>query len=136
MGLTKNDIIEILNKSNLPLEQITVVMGAALVLHNIKKETNDIDVSCPKPIFTSILDNGFCQTFSKQGMPKIIFSEYITLYYEWPISSDEMVCGIKVDCIEDIIRDKKRLGREKDFYDIRQIEFFLREGSKDNDRVF
>lgn len=44
--MNKKEIIKRLNELPIPKTEYWVITGSALVLHNIKEETSDIDLGC------------------------------------------------------------------------------------------
>ena len=52
--MDKIDILEKLSKLNLDKDKYIIISGAALVLQDIIKTTNDIDLSCSSEYFDSI----------------------------------------------------------------------------------
>lgn len=134
--------MEILNKSTIitkvkqlcfPKNSYWLVMGAALVLHGIKCSTHDIDIGCTKELFEKLIKQGFENSISRSGKEKIVINDNISIYKEW--SSDEIVfiCGLPVVSLGCIIKDKEKLGRDKDISDINLIAEYLNSRRLEND---
>lgn len=101
-----------------------VITGTALVMHGVKVETKDIDISCSKRAFQILQDQGF---LVKQGAyaRKIIYDEDIEIFEEWHKGAVTMIDGISVASLESVIQMKNQLGREKDQWDVARIQRFL-----------
>jgi len=109
--------------SALPLQpgDYCVITGTALVMHGIKEETKDIDISCTKEAFQALAAQGFP---IKQGAfaRKVVFSDEVEIFEDWHTGVITMVEGVPVASLESIIVMKQQLGREKDLADITKIE--------------
>ncbi|CZQ80583.1 hypothetical protein [Trichococcus ilyis] len=109
--------------SALPLQpgDYCVITGTALVMHGIKEETKDIDISCTKEAFQALAAQGFP---IKQGAfaRKVVFSDDVEIFEDWHTGVITMVEGVPVASLESIIVMKQQLGREKDLADITKIE--------------
>ena len=114
------------NVSALPLkpEDYCVITGTALVMHGIKEETKDIDISCTKEAFKVLAAQGYP---IKQGAfaRKVIFSEDVEIFEDWHRGDITMIEEVPVASLESVIVMKKQLGREKDLADIAKIEAHL-----------
>ncbi len=54
INMNKNEIIEKLKKSNLDKNEIIVISGASLVVHDIINDTEDIDLICTEEYYEMI----------------------------------------------------------------------------------
>lgn len=112
--------------STLPLKvgDYCVITGTALVMHGIKEETKDIDISCTKEAFQALAAQGYP---IKQGefARKVIYSEDVEIFEDWHSGDSTMIEGVPVASLESVIVMKKQLGREKDLSDIAKIETHL-----------
>lgn len=106
-----------------------VITGTALVMHGVKAETKDIDMSCSKEAFQSLQDQGYPV---KQGdfARKVVYSEDIEIFEDWHSGAVTMIDGVSVASLASVIEMKKQLGREKDRSDIAKIEAYLLRESK------
>jgi len=109
-----------------PINDYWVVMGAALVMHNVKEVTHDLDLGCTFTLFNSLVALGFVPKISQSGRQRVDYSEIVHFYLEWPVDSLESIDGIQVASLQSVINDKRLLGRDKDLYDIQLIEAFLK----------
>ena len=112
--------------SALPLKSgdYCVITGTALVMHGIKEETKDIDISCNKEAFRTLAAQGYP---IKQGdfARKVVYSDDVEIFEDWHSGEITMIEGIPVASLESIIVMKKQLGREKDLIDIAKVEALL-----------
>ena len=81
--------------SALPLQpgDYCVITGTALVMHGIKEETKDIDISCTKEAFQALAAQGFP---IKQGAfaRKVVFSDDVEIFEDWHTGVITMVEGV------------------------------------------
>jgi len=112
--------------SALPLKpgDYCVITGTALVMHGIKEETKDIDISCTKEAFHTLAAQGYP---IKQGAfaRKVIYSDDVEIFEDWHRGAITMIEEVPVASLESVIVMKKQLGREKDQIDIAKIEAHL-----------
>ena len=99
----------------LPLQpgDYCVITGTALVMHGIKEETKDIDISCTKEAFHTLAAQGYP---IKQGdfARKVIYSDDVEIFEDWHRGDITMIEEVPVASLESVIVMKKQLGREKD----------------------
>ncbi|MGA9518664.1 MAG: hypothetical protein WBV27_07755 [Trichococcus sp.] len=114
--------------SALPLKprDYCVITGTALVMHGIKEETKDIDISCTREAFRDLAAQGYPV---KQGdfARKVIYSDDTEIFEDWHKGAITMIEGVPVASLESVIMMKKQLDREKDRVDIAKIEAHLAE---------
>lgn len=105
-------------------EDYCLITGTALVMHGIKEETKDIDISCTKEAFQALTAQGYP---IKQGdfARKVIYSDEVEIFEDWHSGEIILIDGIPVASLESVIVMKKQLGREKDLADIAKIEAHL-----------
>lgn len=133
MHFDRSMILKELRDLSLPIENYWVVMGAALVLHGVKKTTKDIDIGCNLELFTYLLERGYELKLSNSGKKKITIKENINIYCEWNIKGFVIIDSIQVADLDSIMIDKKKLGRDKDMDDINSIMLFISKGNYNND---
>ncbi len=125
----REDIIKSVSALPFRPEDCCVITGTALVMHGVKAETKDIDMSCSKEAFQALLEQGYPV---KQGdfARKVVYSEDIEIFEDWHRGATVMIDGVSVASLASVIQMKKQLGREKDKLDIARIEGYLRSESK------
>lgn len=125
MPLDKQTIIYDISNLYLPSDQYCVLMGAALVLHGIKENANDVDLGCTAELFASLIEQGYSRCPSCSVHEKIALGKNIFVYKDWLPAESIFIDGIQTADLKSIIRDKKALGRQKDIEDIAKISCFM-----------
>ena len=121
--LNKEQVIKVMKESGLPLEEVSFGFGGALVMHGIREYTHDIDVQCTKEYFDKLLEQGYEISFIFEGTRVIAYNEYIDLHDEEPnLERTECIERLNCDTLEEIIRRKTLMGREKDLKDVETIK--------------
>ncbi len=133
MPLDRLEIIRIVTSLKFPVDQYSLLMGAALVLHGVKEFANDIDLGCSVKLFDMILNGGYNISVSRSGYQKIDISDTVAMYKEWMPSKIALIDGIPVSALQSIISDKKRYSRPKDIEDIALIKDFVARGGMPHD---
>lgn len=120
--LNKEQILNKLNELGLNKDEFIVSMGASLVIHGIKKYTNDININVSKDVFSKL----------KQKYNIISENSKDVIYYDvFQINNSDL--NVKKDLIdnyyfqdlESIMKQKKILNRKKDIIDIKAIDLYL-----------
>ncbi len=120
--MDKNAILKKLKEFNLDKSKYLVISGGAMVLLGIKDTTKDIDIAVSKDYCEYLLNNYSCEfdrvnEFNHKCYNLDVFNFGIDYY-----SDDyEEVEGIRVQTVEDIIKLKRFLNREKDKEDIKKL---------------
>ena len=120
--LNKEQILDKLKELELDNDEFVVSMGSSLVLHGIKKETNNINISVKsdvfnrlKPRYNSLYENNIeiikYDMFEISNLDLNIKKELIDNYY--------------CQDLESILSIKKELNRKKDVKDIKAIDLYL-----------
>jgi hypothetical protein len=127
--LNKVDILLKLKNLNLPKDHYCVMTGAALVLHDIKKYTRDIDIGCSEQLFQRLLHDGYkLQQLAK--FEGIIIDDCIEIFRNWQAEKIVYIHNIPVSDIYCIRKYKQDLAREKDLKDIELIDEYLSRSAK------
>jgi len=136
------NIYQKLKELNLPIGQY-VVVGGAMEAHGIRK-SNDLDILVTPKLYQQLLDSGYeqcrCEKCVRTSrlmlnkdnvdiLPNFMFGNYIgdTRYL---IESADLIIGFPFIKLEEFIKFKRELGREKDFDDIKLMEVYLKNNSK------
>lgn len=128
MGINKRDIHELLGNLPFSCDSYWVLMGAAMVLHGIKKETNDIDLGCTDELFTHLQQAGYPVTINRIGKEKVLFSDAITIYRQWEYERLIRIDDFWVCDINTIVKNKRELARKKDLVDLQLIALHQGDG--------
>jgi hypothetical protein len=133
--MTQKHIYDIVKSLPLSAESYWLVMGAALVMHGVREETDDIDIGCTHERFDLLLKSGYCSSVSQSGLRKIALTEHVTVYENFYKQNIVYIDGIPVADLESIRVVKSVFGREKDMADIELIDRQLAR-MKQNDQLF
>ena len=115
-----------------PVSKMVIGAGAALVLHGIREECHDIDVSTEDSYFAALRDEGlktveFICGFTGRSR-KLIRWDNIDIHREGeffidgPVPEIDVIDGFHVHSVKTVYEMKKRLNREKDQEDLRLME--------------
>lgn len=120
--MNKKKIIEILKKYNFDNKKFIVISGAAMVIHGVKEYTNDIDIAVTQDYYGYLLEHYECK-FEKINSynHKIYFIDDIINFGIDYFTKPTYIDGIPVQTLEDVIKLKESLSRNKDKKDIELI---------------
>ena len=134
--LNRQQFIEILNKAcesvGFDKRRVIISHGGASMLHNLRTETEDIDVSIPKEYWDSLIENGnevkvlpACKYVSET---KIIEYMGVDFHLEGNVDPRDLTIfyGYSVTKPLRLLRDRIALGREKDVPDIMKLKPYAR----------
>lgn len=117
-----------------PLD-VHVSAGGAMLLHGLREETEDIDIGMTKEVFWAIRDTKKypLKHFSLPGLPEIEIVEYskdIDLHKEDMNAALELIDGVACYTLEQLLKQKQMLNREKDQLDIAELKDAIKEKQK------
>ncbi|NMM63581.1 hypothetical protein HBE96_13025 [Clostridium sp. P21] len=124
--LCKEDIIKILKEIDLPLSEYWITSGAGLVIHGVKEATRDIDLGCTTNLIEQYLRKGCQYRVSYDNLKIVEVSDKIELLENWFVDEIEFIDGLPVGSLESIKKQKMELGRDKDIYDIKLIDEYIK----------
>lgn len=116
--MEKKNIVSKLIESKLDLTKVWVLCGGAMVMHGAKKETCDIDLGCESKYFSELEKMFGNIKIWPDGMRSISIGKEIEIFENWNIMISDLIEGINVSSINDIIKHKQMLNREKDRVDL------------------
>ena len=119
--MNKNEIIEKLKKSNLDKNEIIVISGASLVVHDIINDTEDIDLICTEEYYDMInwkIKKGF---FNIDIKYYDVFEISNNLYDEYKNYYD-LIDDYKFMNLNSCLDLKRKMNREKDKNVIKILE--------------
>ncbi len=122
--MTRSEFIRRLEDSALDKSQYVVTAGGSLLLHGIRTETRDIDLSCTKALADELVAKGFSVT-QRYGKRRIELAEDFEVYEEPSLPDFVLIDGIPAMTLDEVIAMKKRMAREKDLRDLELIEKYL-----------
>ena len=121
INMNKNEIIEKLKKSNLDKNEIIVISGASLVVHDIINDTEDIDLICTEEYYDMInwkIKKGF---FNIDIKYYDVFEISNNLYDEYKNYYD-LIDDYKFMNLNSCLDLKRKMNREKDKNVIKILE--------------
>ena len=126
--MNKEEIIEKLKEYNFDKNKYIVISGAAMVLLGIKDKTQDIDIAVKDEYKDYLIDN-YNVTFDRMNEynePVYFIDNIVNFAITYYTDKKEYVSGIPVQNVNDILKLKKGLNREKDKIDIEKLENYKR----------
>ncbi|WP_346867392.1 MULTISPECIES: hypothetical protein [unclassified Clostridium] len=124
--LGKEDIVKILKNMELPLSEYWITSGAGLVIHGVKKTTNDIDLGCTTNLVELFLKKGCKYTVEKDNSRIVQINDTIEILENWFVDEIVIIDGLPVGSLESIKKQKAQLRREKDIKDIKIIDDYIK----------
>lgn len=128
IGMNREEIIEKLKEYNFDKNKYIVISGAAMVLLGIKSKTHDIDIAVKEDYKDYLVDN-YNVTFDRMNEynePVYFIDNIVNFVVTYYTDIKEYVSGIPVQNVNDILKLKKGLNREKDKTDIEKLEEYKR----------
>ena len=128
IDMNKEEIIEKLKEYNFDKNKYIVISGAAMVLLGIKDKTHDIDIAVKEDYKDYLVDN-YNVTFDRMNEynePVYFIDNIVNFAVTYYTDIKEYVSGIPVQNVNDILKLKKGLNREKDKTDIEKLEEYKR----------
>ena len=122
--MRRNEIIELLKKYKFDTKNYIVISGAAMVIANVKYQTNDIDIAVSKEYYNYLLNNYNCEfdCINIYNNKVFFIDNIINFSYDYFDCKYTVIDGIKVQTLDSIKQLKKNLNREKDIEDIKLID--------------
>lgn len=123
--------IEKIKKLNFPLGQYVVVAGSILEVLGIR-ESNDIDIAVTPELHSELRKTGTWEEVIKYNkiflrregidiIPELNWEKYSTTVFD-AIESATVIDGVPFINLDELVKFKMALGREKDFIDIDLIK--------------
>ena len=103
-----------------------VVAGGAMVLHDLREETSDIDLGCTAKMADELEAKGYLHQVMPDGNRRFKVDGDVEVFENWLYDAVAWVDGIPVISLQGLLEMKQSLGREKDRKDIALIEDFIR----------
>ena len=128
--MDKKEIISRLKEFPFSRDEYWVITGSAMVLHEVREQTHDIDMGCTSVMADKLEAEGYPFKLTESGNRKFNYGEDIEIFENWICGEIEHIEGIPVLSLDGTIQMKRELGREKDFKDIALIEEFRQYRSK------
>jgi hypothetical protein len=123
--LYKEDIIRILKEMDLPLQEYWITSGSALVIHNVKATTRDIDLGGTTNLVEHFIKKG-CKYRVESDSTRIVeVNDQIEILENWFVDEIVYIDGLPVGSLVSIRKQKAQLGRKKDIKDIQLIDEYM-----------
>jgi len=126
--MNRKEIIEVLNKLDLPKSEYVVLSGASMVMQKVKSKTSDIDISVSKELFGILKNNAtIVNSFLGYDVYKVndYEVEFSNNYSFFDKSNAVLINDIYFQDLNSIKKMKKNFNRNKDKNDIKKIDLFL-----------
>lgn len=106
-----------------------LLAGGAMVLYGFREETADLDLGCSAALADRLESAGFLYRRTEDGKRWLKLNAQVELFEDW---LEDRICsldGVRVVSVTGLLESKRKLGREKDLRDIRQIREALAAGA-------
>lgn len=126
--MNRKEIIEVLNKLDLPKSEYVVLSGASMVMQKVKSKTSDIDISVSKELFGILKNNAtIVNSFLGSDVYKVndYEVEFSNNYSFFDKSNAVLINDIYFQDLNSIKKMKESFNRDKDKKDIKKIDLFL-----------
>lgn len=126
--MNRKEIIEVLNKLDLPKSEYVVLSGASMVMQKVKSKTSDIDISVSKELFGILKNNAtIVNSFLGYDVYKVndYEVEFSNNYSFFDKSNAILINDIYFQDLNSIKKMKESFNRDKDKKDIKKIDLFL-----------
>ena len=126
--MNRKEIIEVLNKLDLPKSEYVVLSGASMVMQKVKSKTSNIDISVSKELFGILKNNAtIVNSFLGYDVYKVndYEVEFSNNYSFFDKSNAVLINDIYFQDLNSIKKMKESFNRDKDKKDIKKIDLFL-----------
>ena len=126
--MNRKEIIEVLNKLDLPKSEYVVLSGASMVMQKVKSKTSDINISVIKELFGILKNNAtIVNSFLGYDVYKVndYEVEFSNNYSFFDKSNAVLINDIYFQDLNSIKKMKENFNRNKDKNDIKKIDLFL-----------
>ena len=125
--MNRQEILEQLKVFPYDRNEYWVITGSAMVIYGIKEQAGDIDLGCSVKMADLLESDGYLYGRTKDGNRWFKVGEAIEIFESWLYDSVKTINGFQVISLSGLIEMKEKIGREKDFRDIKLIKPFLDE---------
>ncbi len=135
--MTIKEFKDKLDKLPFSREDYYVISGGSLLLHGIRKETDDIDICLDQNLFETLTKNNSLRLSNKENIcPIYLYNGEIECIFK---SREDFDCttttdGYQTESLTSILAFKIRRGLEKDLNDINKIKNYLN-SNNDNKKL-
>ena len=123
--MNKRELLELAESLKLPKEEYCIISGGACVLHNVREQTNDLDIYITQKGLDMLKEN-FSIELVNESKKQYKVTDSIECFLVDKLDSDiKYIDNYPYESLISIYNLKKRLNREKDQKDILAIEKVL-----------
>ena len=125
--MNRSEIIKKLKEYDLDVKRYIIISGTAMVLHGIKEDTPDIDISVTEELEEELLEDYYAilEHTNTDGTHAYIINDEVNFGIKYYSDNKEYIEGLPVQSVEDILKLKELLNRDKDKEDIRLLKKHL-----------
>jgi hypothetical protein len=132
--MTKGELFKRAAELNFPDGQYAI-FGSAPICARDLRECNDIDIIVKEPLFEDLKKQGGWELKLKKDGTEYLVKENVEIFKNWApgewnveelIKNADAIGGLPFVRLQDVMRWKKMMGREKDSADIVLMENFLK----------
>ena len=123
--MNKKELLNLASSLDLPKKEYCIISWGACVLHDIRKETADLDIDVTKKGF-EILKEKYSLKLIREDIKQYSVTDNIECFLVEKLDSDiQYIDNYPCESLISIYNFKKRLNRDKDQADILAIEKLL-----------
>ena len=123
--MNKVELLNLADTLELPKEEYCIISGGALVFHELREQTQDLDINITLKGF-EILKTRYKLELINENIQQYKITDDIECFLVEKLDSDIIyIDNYPCESLISIYNFKKRLNREKDQADILAIEKFL-----------
>ena len=112
--MNKQELLRLAATLNLPKEEYCIISGGACVLHEVRKQTNDLDIEVTKKAF-EILKQNYHLELVREDIKQYKVTNNIECFLVDKLDSDIVyIDNYPCQSLISIYNFKKRINREKD----------------------
>ncbi|MCI2056781.1 MAG: hypothetical protein LKJ86_06495 [Oscillibacter sp.] len=120
--LDRKSLLAELAAQPLDFSRCWLTAGGALVLWGLRQATHDIDLGCETSLADELEHAGFPEAQKPDGSRKFHLPPNTDVFENWGRGTVDVIDGIPVVSLADLLALKRQLNREKDQADIAALE--------------
>ena len=123
--MNKKELLKLASTLDIPKEEYCIISGGALVIHELREQTNDLDIDITQKGF-DILKEKYSLELVREDIKQYKVTDNIECFLVDKLESDIIyIDNYPCESLISIYNFKKRINREKDQADILAIEKYL-----------
>lgn len=124
--MKKSDVLEIVSNLKLDKNAFWIVAGSAMCIYGLRQETNDVDLGCTSRLADELEKQGHPAEYVSGGR-QFTIGENVEIFENFLFDRVVIVDDLPVISLQGLLEMKRKIGRPKDFDDIKVIEQYLKE---------